>query len=396
MQDHAFNKYFTKQELENISKCFTPDQQKDVLDLGEQCAKTPRGRIRKPRVRKAVPGHIGRPINSFMAYRSKVQSDIRQFCPTANHRVISKIIAKWWRAIDEKEKDVYRVIADKAKKDHLEKHPGYTFRPKPKKNKKPAVTKTKEADKSATQEDAKDLDYMPSPRFYCRVEREHSYQQEQQHQPLQGLLAYAGPDLNEGASSLYFQPTVNYASVSLGEDGLNLDTNSATMYVDPALLHNGYMDINAAEPISFSFETDPAMFTLLSNSTPSSQMLETPSLDYFQSPISLSHPALGHQSSGYQQTMQQAMQQQQQQQQQQQDTPYLLDQTVIPADYSNEYGKLFDSLDSSSSASSSDLLRTPNNNIQVNTDFVSYMYGAGNPNIIFAEQPEQWLNYNIN
>ena len=121
MQDHAFNKYFTKQELEKISKCFTEDQQKDVLNLGEQCANTPRGRIRKPRVRKAVPGHIGRPINSFMAYRSKVQADIRQFCPTANHRVISKIIAKWWRAINEKEKDIYRVIAAKAKEDHLEK-----------------------------------------------------------------------------------------------------------------------------------------------------------------------------------------------------------------------------------------------------------------------------------
>lgn len=121
MQDHALNEYFTKQELEKMSKCFTKDQQKDVLDLGEQCAKTPRGRIRKPRVRKTVPGHIGRPINSFMAYRSKVQADIRQFCPTANHRVISKIIAKWWKAIDEKEKDVYRVIADQAKKDHLEK-----------------------------------------------------------------------------------------------------------------------------------------------------------------------------------------------------------------------------------------------------------------------------------
>lgn len=121
MQDHASNQYFTKDELEQIRRWFTEDQQKDVLDLGEQCAKTPRGRIRKPRVRKPVPGHIGRPINSFMAYRSKIQADIRYFCPTANHRIISKIIAKWWKAIDEKEKNIYRAIADKAKKDHLEK-----------------------------------------------------------------------------------------------------------------------------------------------------------------------------------------------------------------------------------------------------------------------------------
>ncbi|EPB88747.1 hypothetical protein HMPREF1544_04386 [Mucor circinelloides 1006PhL] len=367
-----------------MSKCFTKDQQKDVLDLGEQCAKTPRGRIRKPRVRKTVPGHIGRPINSFMAYRSKVQADIRQFCPTANHRVISKIIAKWWKAIDEKEKDVYRVIADQAKKDHLEKHPGYTFRPKPKKNKKPTATKAKEAVKSATQEDVKDPDYIPSPLFSCKVEKDYHYQQQSQQQ---AQLGYVDTAMNEDASSCYFQSIANYAPVPLEEDSLNLDTNNATMYVDPALLHNDYMDINAAEPIPFDFEADPAMFALLANSTPASQMLETPSLEYYQSPVSLSHPLLGHQV-GFQQTIQQAMQhqhQQQQQQEQQLDTPHLLDYTVIPAGYSNEYGKLFDSLDSSSSVSSSDLLHTPISNTQANNDFVNFIYGTGNPNIIFLE-----------
>ncbi|CAO3639151.1 unnamed protein product [Mucor fragilis] len=270
----------------------------------------------------------------------------------------------------------------------MHRHPGYTFRPKPKKNKKPVTTKAKEADKSANQEDVKDSDHMPSPRFSCRVERERYYQQEQQYQLQQVPLAYANPVLSEGASSLYFQPTIDYVPAPL-EDGLSLDTNNDAMYVDPALLHNGYMDINAAEPISFGLETDSAMFALMTNSTPSSQMLETPSLDYFQSPISLSHPVLGHQPSGYQQIMEQAMQQQL-------DTPHMLDQTVIPADYSNEYGKLFDSLDSSSSASSSDLSHMPVSNTQANNDFVSYMYGTVNPNITFPEQQEQWLDYQIN
>lgn len=82
--------------------------------------------------------------------------------------------------------------------------------------------------------------------------------------------------------------------------------------------------------------------------------------------------------------------------QQQLDTPHMLDQTVIPADYSNEYGKLFDSLDSSSSASSSDLSHMPVSNTQANNDFVSYMYGTVNPNITFPEQQEQWLDYQIN
>ncbi|KAL9559251.1 hypothetical protein MBANPS3_000518 [Mucor bainieri] len=404
MQDHAPNKYFTKQQLEKISKCFTEDQQEDILVLAEQCANTPRGRIRKPRVRKPVPGHIGRPINSFMAYRSRIQADIREFCPTANHRVISKIIARWWAAIDETEKDVYRAIAAKAKKDHLEKYPGYTFRPKPKRNKKLAAAKANEADKSSTHEEeqeATDQDYKPSPRFSCRVERAQYYQQEQQYQQ-QAILGYPTRALNEGASSLYFQPPVNYVPLPLGENGLNLDTNNATMYVDPALLHNGYMDINAAEPLSFGLETDPAMYSVMASSTPSSQMLETPLLDYYQSPVSLSYPVLGHQSSGYQQTMQQAMQQHQhqqhyhQQQQQQLNTPHLLDQTIIPASYSNAYGKLFDTLGHSSSASSSDLLHAPTSSTQANADFASNMYGTGNPSIVFQEQPKQWVYYNFN
>lgn len=273
----------------------------------------------------------------------------------------------------------------------MHRHPGYTFRPKPKKNKKPAAAKAKEADKSAAQEGVKDPDYIPSPHFSCRVDRELHHQQEQQYHQ-QAALGYPDSVLSHGASSLYFQPAVNYTPVPL-EVGLNLDTNNATMYVDPALLHNGYMDINAAEPISFGLEAGQSMFAVLSSSTPSSQMLETPSLDYFHSPASLSHPVLGHQSSGYQQTLQQAMHHHQQQLL---DTPHLLDQTVIPATYSNEHGKLFDSLDSSSSASSSDHLHTPISRTQAHSDFASYMYSTGNPSIVFPEQSEQWLNHNFN
>ncbi|CAO0801615.1 unnamed protein product [Mucor circinelloides] len=266
----------------------------------------------------------------------------------------------------------------------MHRHPGYTFRPKPKKNRKPTATKAKEAVKSATQEDVKDPDYIPSPLFSCKVEKDYHYQQQSQQQ---AQLGYVDTAMNEDASSCYFQSIANYAPVPLEEDSLNLDTNNATMYVDPALLHNDYMDINAAEPIPFDFEADPAMFALLANSTPASQMLETPSLEYYQSPVSLSLPLLGHQV-GFQQTIQQAMQhqhQQQQQQEQQLDTPHLFDYTVIPAGYSNEYGKLFDSLDSSSSVSSSDLLHTPISNTQANNDFVNFIYGTGNPNIIFLE-----------
>ncbi|GAA5800030.1 hypothetical protein HPULCUR_005452 [Helicostylum pulchrum] len=74
-------------------------------------------------------------MNCFMTYRVEKQQHIVEQCPGANHRDISKIVAKWWRELAAEEKEPYRIKAAKAKAEHLEKYPEYKFCPKKKASK---------------------------------------------------------------------------------------------------------------------------------------------------------------------------------------------------------------------------------------------------------------------
>lgn len=61
---------------------------------------------------------IVRPMNSFMIYRLEKQHEIVKECPGANHRDISKIVAKWWKEMPDEEKEPYRQKAERAKEEH--------------------------------------------------------------------------------------------------------------------------------------------------------------------------------------------------------------------------------------------------------------------------------------
>ncbi|KAI8080497.1 hypothetical protein BDF21DRAFT_493653 [Thamnidium elegans] len=128
-----------------LSKYFNKQQQEDMIALETLCLLTPPGRIRRARVRKIRPDHIPRPVNSFMAYRTEKQSIIRQFCPTANHRDISKMVARWWHNVNSSEKAIFVNKAKMAKETHNKQYPDYTFRPKAKRLDKKNVTKKKDS-----------------------------------------------------------------------------------------------------------------------------------------------------------------------------------------------------------------------------------------------------------
>ena len=81
-----------------------------------------RVRIRPPRTqKKKETGRIPRPMNCFMAYRLEKQKAIADSVPGANHRDISKVVAKWWREEPERVKQEYRAQAEKAKEEHSQK-----------------------------------------------------------------------------------------------------------------------------------------------------------------------------------------------------------------------------------------------------------------------------------
>ncbi|KAI7875032.1 HMG-box, partial [Lichtheimia hyalospora FSU 10163] len=70
-----------------------------------------------------------RPMNCFFAFRLEKQREIIDRCPGANHRDISKIIAKWWKSMPDEEKEPYRVRARLAKNEHAKRYPNYKYQP---------------------------------------------------------------------------------------------------------------------------------------------------------------------------------------------------------------------------------------------------------------------------
>ncbi|KAL9555837.1 hypothetical protein MBANPS3_002174 [Mucor bainieri] len=75
---------------------------------------------------------VPRPLNCFLMYRLEKQKEIVAKCPTANHRDISKIIAKWWQDASDEEKEPFREKARLAKEQHNALYPDYKYAPKKK------------------------------------------------------------------------------------------------------------------------------------------------------------------------------------------------------------------------------------------------------------------------
>ncbi|KAI9313154.1 hypothetical protein BX666DRAFT_1980183 [Dichotomocladium elegans] len=111
-------------------------QQQDLEQLAtivsDQRRKSPNRRVRSQRqkLKKRDPSRIPRPINCFMAYRLEMQKTITKQCPGANHRDISKLVAKWWRKEPNHVKDHFKQIAEKAKQEHSEMYPNYKYSPR--------------------------------------------------------------------------------------------------------------------------------------------------------------------------------------------------------------------------------------------------------------------------
>ncbi|ORZ13183.1 high mobility group box domain-containing protein, partial [Absidia repens] len=68
-------------------------------------------------------------MNCFLLYRHEKQKEILAQCPGANHRDISKIIAKWWRQATAEEKEPYVKKAALEKIKHARQYPTYKFMP---------------------------------------------------------------------------------------------------------------------------------------------------------------------------------------------------------------------------------------------------------------------------
>ncbi|TFK92453.1 hypothetical protein K466DRAFT_480545, partial [Polyporus arcularius HHB13444] len=83
------------------------------------------------RSKKNTKGHIPRPPNSFIIFRSVRCKEMKKdkSKPVKTQRLISAEISHQWRQLPEYVKDHWRYLAKLAKEEHERKFPGYQYKP---------------------------------------------------------------------------------------------------------------------------------------------------------------------------------------------------------------------------------------------------------------------------
>lgn len=94
---------------------------------------------KKSHARKTSVGHIPRPRNAFILFRSHAVTSkmIPAHLGVVDHRNISQVVGALWRGLGAEEKSVWERMAEEEKRLHREKYPNYVYRPKAKGVRKP-------------------------------------------------------------------------------------------------------------------------------------------------------------------------------------------------------------------------------------------------------------------